>query len=115
MNDSKGSVVIGDQGSLDRLAGTVVVPDRGGQGQDALHDTNPHPCGGVPTVLFEVELTLERVVHRLDDLPQWFEEPGPGPGFLTLAGGPQQVQVGGGEFGFELASVVILVGDHDLP
>ena len=62
-------MVIGDQGSLDRLAGAVVVPDRGGQGEDALHDADPDPGGGVAAVLFEVELTFEGVVDRLDDLP----------------------------------------------
>jgi hypothetical protein len=39
MIDSKGSVVTGDQGAQGRLAG-VVVPDRGGPGQDALEDPN---------------------------------------------------------------------------
>src|SRR5438309_2245037 len=114
MNDSKGSEVVGKQGSLDWLAGAVVVPDRGGQGQDALHDAYPYPGGGVPAVLFEVELALEGVVDRLDDLPQRLEEPGPGPGLLPLAGRAEQIQVGLGEFGLELAAEVVLVGDHDL-
>ena len=29
-------VVVGEEGSFDGLAGVVVVPDRGGQGEDAL-------------------------------------------------------------------------------
>jgi len=42
----------------------VVVPDGGGQGQDGLQDADPHSGGGVPAVLFEVELALEGVVDR---------------------------------------------------
>jgi hypothetical protein len=91
MNDSKGSVVIGHQRSLDRLAGAVVMPDRGGQGQDALHDTYPDPGRGVATVLFEVELTLEGVVDRFDDLPQWLEEQRAGPFGFALADRAQEV------------------------
>src|SRR5258705_13647903 len=102
MNDSKGSVVVGHQRSLDRLAGAVVVPDRRGQSQDALHDPNPDPGGGVAAVLFEVELALEGVVDRLDDLPQWLEEPDTGPLRLALAGRAAQLQPGAGEFGLEL-------------
>jgi hypothetical protein len=115
MNDSKASVVVGGQGSFDRLVGVVVVPDRGGQGQDALHDTHPDPGRGVAAVPFEIELPLEGVVDRLDDLPQWLEEAGAGPFGLTLAGWTQQLQPGVGEFGLEPAPVVVLVRDHDLP
>ena len=114
MNDSKGSVVVGHQGSFDRLAGAVVVPDRGGQCQDALHDPYPDPGRGVAAVLFEVELALEGVVDRLDDLPQWFEELGAGPFGLTFAGRAQQVQPGLGELGLERGAEVVLVRDHDL-
>src|SRR6266704_299368 len=46
MIDSKGSVVIGDQRPQGRLSGLVVVPDRGGQGQDALQDPDPDPTRG---------------------------------------------------------------------
>jgi hypothetical protein len=60
-------VVVGQQGSLDRLAGAVVVPDRCGQGQDTLHDPDPNPGGGAAAVLFEIELPLQGVVDRLDE------------------------------------------------
>src|SRR6266498_2616626 len=63
------SVVVGDQGSCDWLAGVVVVPDRGGQGEDALQHARDDACRGVPTVAFQVELAFEGVVDRLDDLP----------------------------------------------
>jgi hypothetical protein len=52
------------------------LPDRGGEGQEAVQYADPDPRGGVPTVLFEVELALEGVVDRLDDLAERFEEAG---------------------------------------
>jgi hypothetical protein len=58
MIDSKGSVVVGRQGSRDRLAGAVVVPDRGGQGQHTFHDAGPHSGRGAAAVLFQVELMI---------------------------------------------------------
>ena len=69
MIDSKGSVIVGDQGAQGGLACVVVVPDRGGQGKDALQDPNPYPCGGVAPVLLKVQLALEGGVDRLDELP----------------------------------------------
>ena len=62
----RGSVVVGEQGPLDRGAGVVVVPDRRGQGQHALQHAHGHPGWGVPAVAFQVELARERVVDRLD-------------------------------------------------
>src|SRR4051812_44419262 len=59
MIDSKGSVVVGGQGSHDRLSGVPVVPDRGGQGQDALQDPDGNAGDGASAVLFEVELALK--------------------------------------------------------
>ena len=60
---SKGSVVVvGDQGSHDRLSGLVVVPDGGGQGEDALQDPGDHPGRGVPAMAFQVKLAFDGVV-----------------------------------------------------
>src|SRR6266542_2444707 len=115
MTDSKGSVVIGQERSLDWLAGAVVVPDGGGQGQDALDDADPDPGGGVTAVLFEVELALEGVVDGLDDLAQRLEELGSGPRGLALAGRAEQIQIALGQGGLELAAEVVLVPDDDLP
>jgi len=56
MINSKGSVVVGDQGPLDGLPGAVVVPDRGGEGEDALQDADEHARRGAPAVAFAVEL-----------------------------------------------------------
>src|SRR5918995_4623488 len=115
MTDSKGSVVVGQERSLDGLAGAVVVPDRGGQGQDALYDADPDPGGGVTAVLFEVELAFEGVVDGLDDLAQRLEELISCSWGLALAGRAQQLEAGVGEGGLEVAAEVVLVGDHDLP
>jgi hypothetical protein len=52
------------------------VPDDGGEGEHALPDADDDAGGGVAAVGLEVELALEGVVDRFDDLPQRFEEPG---------------------------------------
>src|SRR4051812_11737127 len=62
------SVVIGGEAAGDGGADAVVVPDRHGEGQDALQHADPDPSRGVSAVLFEVELAFEGVVDRLDDL-----------------------------------------------
>ena len=89
MINSKGSVVVGQERALDGLAGFVVVPDGGGQCEDALQDADNHALGGVAAVLFQVELAFEGVIDRLDDLAQGLEELGACPLGLALAGGPQ--------------------------
>ena len=58
----QGLVVVGKQGSPDGLAGAVVVPDRGGEREDALEDADGDSGGCVAAVSFEVELSLECVV-----------------------------------------------------
>jgi hypothetical protein len=101
MINSKGSVIVGDQRPLDGLAGSVVVPDDSGEGEDALEDPHQYPGRGVSAVGFEVELALEG--DRLDDLPERFEELGAGPSGFALAGRAEQVQAAGGEFCLEVA------------
>src|SRR3954454_24317196 len=83
MIDSKGSVVVGGQGSHDRLAGVPVVPDRGGQGEDALQDPDGDAGDGPAAVLFEIELAFEGLVDRFDALPY----------------GPEQATTGACRFG----------------
>jgi hypothetical protein len=58
------------------LAGVVVVPDRGGQGEDALQDADQDAGGRFAAVAFEVELALIGVEDRFDGLAQGLEEPG---------------------------------------
>src|SRR6266511_617207 len=57
-------VVVGEQGPGGRLAGVVVVPDRCGQGEDALQHAHDDACRGVPAMAFQVKLALEGVVDR---------------------------------------------------
>jgi len=93
----------------------VVVPDRSGQGQEALYDADEHPGGGAAAVLFEAELSFEGVIDRLDGLPKGLEEPATGPFGFALACPSQQLDSLVGEVGFEVAAVVVLVADQDLP
>jgi hypothetical protein len=79
-------VVVGDQGSADVVAELVVLPDGCGEGQDALGDTGTDAGDGAAAVAFEVELALEGVVDRFDDLAQRLEELLAGAGLLALAG-----------------------------
>ena len=67
-------MVVGEQGPGGRLAGVVVVPEGGGQGQDALQHPHDDACRGVPAVAFQVQLAFEGLVDRLDDLPQQPEQ-----------------------------------------
>jgi hypothetical protein len=72
MIDSKGSVVVGHERAHDRLAGGVVVPDGGGEGEDALQDADGDAVNGPAAVLLEVELAFVMAVVVLvadDDLP----------------------------------------------
>src|SRR3954453_1388212 len=83
MIDSKGLVVVRGQGSENGLACVPVVPDRGGQGEDALQDPDGDAGDGTATVLFEIELAFEGLVDRFDALPY----------------GPQQATTGACRFG----------------
>ena len=64
---------------------------------------------------FQAGLGFEGLVDRFDDLPQRFEERGSATSGLTLAGGARLCYPGPGEGGFEVAAVVVLVADQDLP
>src|SRR6266699_31048 len=69
MIDAKGSMVVGGQGSHDRLSGVPVVPARGGRGEDALQ--HPHGDAGDrrAAVLFKVEWAFAGLVDRFNALP----------------------------------------------
>jgi hypothetical protein len=60
------------------------VPDRCGQGEDALGDAGADAGDGAATVCFEVELAFEGVVDRFDDLAERFEEAFAGAGMFSL-------------------------------
>jgi hypothetical protein len=115
MNDAKASVVVGGEGSFDGCADVVVVPDGGGEGEDALSDADDDSCDGVAAVLVEVELTLKVSFDRLDGLAQQFEESGTGSLGFALAGRAEQVQAGLGEGGFEVVAEVVPVRRSGLP
>src|SRR3982751_6571542 len=110
----QGSVIVGGEAAGDGGADVVVVPDGCGEGQDALPDADADSLGGMPAVLFEVELALEGVINRLDHLPEGFEELRSRPVGLALAGRAQQSHPGVGQGRLELVAVVVLVRDHDL-
>ena len=88
------------------------MPDRGGQGQEALQDADQDTFGGVSAVAFEVELVLAGVEDRFDDLAEWFEEPLVIAFRFALAGRAEQVQPDAGQGGLEVVSVVVLVADY---
>ena len=44
------------------LAGVVVVPDGGGEGEESLHDAGEDALLAVSGVAFEAELAFQRVV-----------------------------------------------------
>src|SRR5207248_2957789 len=75
MNDSKGSaVVVGDQGPQCGLPGLGVVPDGRGESGEALENPGEDALIGSPTMAFQVELALQGVVHRFDELAQRLQE-----------------------------------------
>src|SRR6266702_4001218 len=114
MTNSKGSVVVGDEGSQCGLIGVVVVPDRGGEREDALEDSGGDTADGAAAVSFEIELALERVVDRFDELTQRFEEPGAGTWRFVFAGRSQETDAVMVEEPFELGGDVALVRDEGL-
>ena len=73
------------------------MPDRGGQGEDALGDSCADSGKGSAVVVFEVELAFEGLVHGFDDLTQGFEELGSWPGFFAFTGGTQESDAAHGQ------------------
>jgi hypothetical protein len=61
-------VVLSDEGTQRSHAAVVVVPDGRGEGEQALQHPGDHAGRDVPAVCFEVELSLQGVVDRLDEL-----------------------------------------------
>ena len=71
MISSKGSVVVGDEGSGGAgLVGVFVVPDGCGESKEPLEDAGPDTVGFSCTVAFEVELGFEGLVDGFDDLSE---------------------------------------------
>src|SRR5215204_3245924 len=94
MINSKGSlVVVGDEGAQCGLLGSFVVPDGGGEREEALHHAGGDASVGACTVSFEIELAFEGVVDRLDDLTERFEQLLSRPRGPVFVGGSQQPDV----------------------
>src|SRR6187431_939830 len=106
------SVVVGGERSKDGLAAVMVVPDRGGEGEESLQDPDGDALWAVAAVLFQAELAFQGVVDRLDDLTQRAELTGASAGSFVLAGRADQLDAMVGEDAFELGRDVALVGDE---
>src|SRR5438067_11852486 len=114
MNDSKGSaVIVGDQGPQYGLPDLGVVPDDRGESGEALEDPGEDALIGPPTVAFQVELALQGVVHRFDELAQRLQERTAGSALLIGASRTDERGAVIGEEGLELGRGVALV-PHDL-
>src|SRR5947209_19351669 len=87
---SGASVVISDQGTLDRGADLPVEPGGGVECQEARDDACPQPHGDPAAVSFQAKLVLQGPDDRLDTLAQPVRER---PGLpLVLAGRADQDQ-----------------------
>jgi hypothetical protein len=109
------SVVISDEGSLDVLAGVVVVPDGRGEGEDPVQEAGEDAVFGTSAVSFQVKLGLEGLVDGLDDLAQRLEQFLSRPGSLALADRPEQHQATVRDCLLEVPAEVVLVPDQGLP
>ena len=91
-----------------------VVPDGGGQGEEAGGDTGVDACEGARAVVFEGELAFEGVDDRFDPLAVTGEGAEPG-GFIFAVGADQVRAEFAGDEGFEVAPGEALVAEDDLP
>jgi hypothetical protein len=88
---------------------------RRGQGQQALQDPRGHALDGRPAVVLQVKLALERLVDRLDPLPQRPQQPLVGPGRLALERRAQQLHASLAQDRLGLSVAVALVDQDDHP
>src|ERR1039458_3723989 len=103
------SVIVGDQGWLDRRARQPVVPDRGVEREQALDHAGPQPGGYPAAMVLGTGLALQRPDDRLGTLPQPVREVTRL--LLVFAGRADQVQVQPGEVVFGVLSGQALAGD----
>ncbi|MEV5203906.1 hypothetical protein [Streptomyces sp. NPDC053720] len=96
------------------MSSGVVVPDRGGQRVDALHDAGYDTSGCAPSVPFEVKQSLEGLVDRFDDLSQRPEQGCARPIPFTTTGRSRQLDSMLGQFAFETTAEVVLVANESL-
>jgi hypothetical protein len=108
-----GSVIVGDQGTLDRGIDLPVPPDPSGQGEQPLSDPDPHALGGVSAVAFQAKLVLEGVEDRLHPLAHPTQRPEPIRLIKAVRACQDRTQVA--DDPFELAPSQPLVGQDDQP
>jgi hypothetical protein len=77
-------VVVGDQGAQDRLAGLVVVPDRGGEGQQPLQHPDGDALDGAAAVALQVKLALRVSLTDSMSCRNGLNSPWPGRGASPL-------------------------------
>jgi len=108
-------VVVGGEGSGGAgLVGVFVVPDRCGEGEEALQGAGGDAVEFLCSVAFEVELGFEGLVDGFNDLTERSWETLQWPGFLSFHGGSDEGDACVGEFGLKRSGTVALVRDEDL-
>ena len=95
-------MVVADQRALVGRADLPVPPDRGGQGQQSLGDSDPDPGKGAAAVAFQPKLALEGLESALDPLPEAAQRPQPA-GLIGAVGTQQPGAMVGDEL-VELAT-----------
>src|SRR5579863_633019 len=114
MINAKGSVVVGDERANRVLAKMAVVPDRSGEGEQALKDTGDDASPGAAAMALQVELALQGVVHRLDDLAERLQESRTGARGFTGHLRADERRVVLAQERLELGAPIPLVGHDDL-
>src|ERR687898_596184 len=108
-----GSVVVGDQGALVRLAGCPVPPDLCGRGEQPLRDPDIDAGQGSSLVAFQPKLAFEGLEGALDPLAPAAQRPMPTRLIGTV--GTQQPRAIAGDQLLEVPAGQALVGQDDQP
>ena len=74
MINSKGSAVRGDERAEGKLTAPLVVSDHCGEGEYALEHPGGDPGEGAAAMALEIELALQGLIGRLDDLTEGLQE-----------------------------------------
>jgi hypothetical protein len=98
-----------------QLAGGAVVPDRCGEGEQALANAGTDAVDAASAVELEVELPFEGVVDRLDQLADGFEQVLARARRVVAVGRAQQAHSALGEEPVEFGGDVALAGLRPMP
>src|SRR5829696_3690911 len=104
-----GSVVVGGEVTAG-VADVPVVPEAGGEREQALGDAGHQAGHRVGAMAFKRELALDRVDDRLDPLAHAAEATEPG--LFVFAVGAQEERAKLGHQGLKVLAGEALVGDH---